>query len=125
MIWRGGGSSSSTPSVVAGGVQAKGWAAGTLAGGPAYSVAVPDGALALAAIRQLWVQGARANRTSMATAVHSAGCTTPNASKSIACAPGAKAPHACPDTAPTCVGEHFLHFILKFPSIYIRKWSFV
>jgi hypothetical protein len=102
VIWRG--SQGADPSVVSGGVQVTGWKAATLAGGPAFSAAVPAAVAGLATVRQLWVQGGRANRTAVETAEDCMiDCTIFNASNQN-CAPGAAAPHNCPDVAPTCVG---------------------
>jgi hypothetical protein len=104
VVWRGLGSKAD-PTTVTGGVQVTGWKKTTLGGGTAYMATVPAEAAKLTAIRQLWVDGVRANRTSMNTAVDcSSGCMTPDAAKDIACAPGAAAPHACPSSAPICVG---------------------
>jgi hypothetical protein len=106
VIWRGLGSDATGPSIVTGGVQVAGWKPATLGGGPAFSAAVPAAAAKLVAVRQMWVQGVRANRTAVATDVNcSIGCTTPNASKTIECAPSsASAAHRCPSSAPSCVG---------------------
>ena len=103
VVWRG---STDAPSVVTGGVQVTGWGPAAKYGPGAYQAKVPAGAASLAAVRQLWVQGVRANRTMMETAVDcGANCSTPNAS--IQCAPGSPAPHSCPDDAPTCVGYEY------------------
>ena len=82
VVWRGSGNKAD-PSKVTGGVQVTGWKSATLGGGAAFAAAVPAGAAAkLTAIRQLWVNEKRANRTSMETVVDcSTGCTTPDASK--------------------------------------------
>lgn len=104
VVWRGVGSKAD-PTTVTGGVQVTGWKKTTLGGGTAYMATVPADAAKLTAVRQLWVNGARANRTSVVTAVDcSSGCVTPDAAKDITCAPGAAAPHACPSSAPICVG---------------------
>ena len=112
VIWRGLGSKA-RPSIVTGGVLVSGWTAATLGGGPAFSAPVPAAASHLAAVRQLWVAGRRANRTAVATQVNcSVDCTTPNASKSIKCSPGCQPAAAvcpkpagrCPASAIKCVG---------------------
>ena len=103
VVWRG---STDAPSVVTGGVQVKGWEPAAKYGPGAYQAKVPAGAASLATVRQLWVQGVRANRTMRETAVDcGANCSTPNAT--IQCAPGSPAPHSCPDDAPTCVGYEY------------------
>ena len=106
VIWRGLGTEATGPSIVTGGTQVSGWKTTTLGGGPTFSAAVPAAAAKLVAVRQLWVQGVRANRTAVATDVNcSIGCTTPNASKTVDCAPSsAQAAHRCPPSAPRCVG---------------------
>jgi hypothetical protein len=106
VVWRGLGGGESMPTVVTGGVQVTGWKEAAAAVAPGvFSAPVPAGAAGLAAVRQLWVKGLRANRTTQISQVNcSAGCVTPSGSKAIQCAPGAKAPHACPASAPICVG---------------------
>jgi hypothetical protein len=94
VIWRGigGTSDGAPPTVVTGGVQVTGWAAATLAGEPVLSAKVPAAAASLTAVRQLWVQETRANRTSVLSAEDCTNnCTTPTASKGVMCAPGAAA----------------------------------
>lgn len=104
VVWRGVGSKVD-PTKVVGGVQVTGWKPQTLGGSEVYVATVPPEAAKLTSIRQLWVNDVRANRTSVETAVDcSNGCVTPDSAKGINCAPGAAAPHACPSTAPRCVG---------------------
>ena len=61
VVWRGIGNSS----IVTGGVQVTGW---QLEPGKSavFSASVPAAAARLTAVRQLWVHGVRANRTSIA-----------------------------------------------------------
>jgi hypothetical protein len=101
VVWRGLGSKAAAPSIVTGGVQVTGWTKTSVG----YSAPVPSTAAKLAAVRQLWVQGVRRNRTSMATSVNcSIGCSVPAVSKGIHCAPSASPPHRCPPAASRCVG---------------------
>ena len=67
VVWRGSGSAAA-PTIVSGGVQVTGWKAavpGTADG--LYAAPVPTAARHLQAVRQLWVSGQRANRTSIVT----------------------------------------------------------
>ena len=70
VVWRGG---VEEPSVVSGGVQVTGWRA-VIASPPlksTYAAEVPASAQQLPAVRQLWVHGTRANRTTIVAP----GCT--------------------------------------------------
>ena len=63
VVWRGG-----PGVVVSGGAQVTGWAPSTLGGGPVYAARVPAAvAAAGTVVRQLWVRGARAARTVLAS----------------------------------------------------------
>ena len=67
VVWRGSGNAAA-PTIVSGGVQVTGWKAavpGTADG--LYAAPVPTAARHLQAVRQLWVSGRRANRTSIVT----------------------------------------------------------
>lgn len=67
VVWRGSGNPAA-PTIVSGGVQVAGWIAavpGTADG--LYVTQVPTAAKHLQAVRQLWVSGRRANRTSILT----------------------------------------------------------
>ena len=113
VVWRGSGDETD-PTIISGGVQVTGWQATTLAGGPAYAATLPEAARKLPAVRQLWVAGRRATRSTILTPGCSptprAGCTV-NASSQCAFSFGAnrsaypgQAKEICPADLPICIG---------------------
>ena len=104
VIWRGS-RSAANPTIVSGGVQITGWKAASLAGKSTFAAPLPAGVATLKAVRQLWVSGQRANRTTIQLGL----CADCKLNMSSRCAfsygDRAASSDVCPTPAePFCIG---------------------